>query len=824
MAVAVAVAVTVAGSVPVSVSVSVTVTAPVPVSVTAPVTVAGPGGGRPHALPSGLQWSPVNGADSPSWRERFEDLRRRRPDLAERVCRTLLTDMHRKGLVNLEELDDEFALLLKLGVKPRNDDPNRPLRQLPSGSSRTLYELALKHAERHMSPEEINATILLTEKRHLGYEVSRSAEDPETSLEVLREQIHEFLDFASGEAMIPREDVIGIRAALVRRLLTEQLDFISVAKRYIKVRDIAEILDHIIPTDGNQGRLGGKAAGLVLARSILKRAREAGVLEEEVAYPDSWFVPSNGILEFMEHNGLEDLINVKYRPVEEVRKEYPLVQRLFKSSSFPATLHDGLREMLEQAGQGPLVVRSSSLLEDRIGHAFSGKYKSLFIANTGSIEARLEALEDAIAEVYASIFGPDPIEYRRERGLLDFQEQMGILIQRVVGREIGGMVFPAFAGVAFSLCEMRWASRIQRTDGMARLVVGLGTRAVDRTGDDYPTLVALEQPTLRAVQQPDEIYRYSQHTVDVMDLGSREFTSLPLVEFMGRVGRKFPAANKVFSLYRQGQILPLIGVMAQFEPEELVVTFDGLLRSTFPARLKQILDLLQEGLGEPVDIEFAHDGSSFHLLQCRALSHRASAQREPVPANVPAERRVFSANRYVQTGQIRDQEWIVLVDPRDYERLPSEDAIRRVAQAVGAVNRTLPARKFILMGPGRWGSRGDIRLGVPITYADICHTSLLVEIARKKGSYLPDVSFGTHFFNDLVESQIAYLPLYPDDPDVVWNEAFLTGSPSSLGLVVPEFADMEEVVRLIDVPGVTGGLRLQIVMDGEEDRALAWLE
>ncbi len=732
--------------------------------------------------------------------------------------------MHRKGLVDLDELDDEFALLLKLGIKRRKEDPNRPMPQLPSGSSRTLYELALKHAERHMSPEEINATILLTEKRHLGYEVSRSAEDPETSLELLRERIHEFLDFAPGEAVIPPEDVIGTRAALVRRLLTEQLDFISVAKRYVKVRDFAEVLDHMIPTDGNLGRLGGKAAGLVLARSIIQRAQEEKDFPEEIAFPESWFIPSNGILEFMEHNGLEDLINVKYRPVEEVRQEYPLVQRLFKSSAFPATLHNGLAEMLERAGEGPLVVRSSSLLEDRIGHAFSGKYKSLFIANRGTPEQRLEELEDAIAEVYASIFGPDPIEYRRERGLLDFQEQMGILIQRVVGVELGGMVFPILAGVGFSLCEMRWASRIKRTDGMARLVVGLGTRAVDRTGDDYPMLVALEQPTLRAVQQPDEIYRYSQHTVDVMDVERGEFVSLPLVGFMERVGRRFPMANKVFSLYREGQILPLIGVMAQFEPHELVVTFDGLLRSDFPGRLKKILDILEEGLGEPVDIEFAHDGTAFHLLQCRALSHRASAQREPIPVNVPDERKIFSANRYVQTGQIRDQEWIVLVDPRDYERLPSEDAIRRVAQAVGAVNRTLPARKFILMGPGRWGSRGDLRLGVPITYADICHTSLLVEIARKKGSYLPDVSFGTHFFNDLVESQIAYLPLYPDDEDVVWNDDFLLGSPSSLGLVVPEFADMEEVVRLINVPEVSGGLRLQIVMDGEEDRALAYLE
>ena len=123
----------------------------------------------------------------------------------------------------------------------------------------------------------------------------------------------------------------------------------------------------------------------------------------------------------------------------------------------------------------------NAIEKDRIGHAFSGKYKSLFIVNTGPIEKRLGDLQDAIAEVYASVFHPDPIEYRRDRGLIDFQEQMGILIQEVVGNEVGGMLFPLFAGVAFSVCEMRWSPRIRRTDGVARLVLGLGTRAVDRT-------------------------------------------------------------------------------------------------------------------------------------------------------------------------------------------------------------------------------------------------------------------------------------------------------------------------------------------------------
>jgi len=775
----------------------------------------------PQKNPTLIRNSGYNLPVMEDWRQQFDDLRQRRPGLAGRVCRRLLRDLQKKKLVDLDALD-ELAAALQAGRKQAHD-PNRPKPRLNNGSRQELYDLALEYAERYLEPKEITATILLVEKRMLVQDGARLAEDPDTPLDVLRDKIHEFLNFAPGEAVAPPEDVVGTRAALVRRFLTDQLDFISVAKRFIRVLDFGEVLDHILPTESRYGRLGGKAAGLILAHSILQEAKREGRLEADHKIPNSYFLPSNGILEFIEHNELDELINIKYKTSDEVRDEYPLVERLFKSGAFPPTIHKGLEEMLYQIGEVPLVVRSSSLLEDRIGHAFSGKYKSLFISNKGTLEMRLAALEDAIAEVYASLFHSDPIEYRRERGLIDFQEQMGILIQEVVGREAGGMLFPVFAGVAFSRCEMRWSPRIRHTDGMARLVLGLGTRAVDRTVTDYPVLVALEQPALRAVQRPDEVYRYSQHDVDVIDLRESQFETLPLADYMRRVGRSIPNMNRIFSIYRDDQILPMVGILAQLDPEDLVVTFDGLLKSPFPRELKTMLDLLEEGLGEPVDVEFAHDGDAFFMLQCRALSRGALAQRVKVPSGVSAEHQVFSANRYVQMGQASDIEYVVLVDPRDYEELQTREEMLRVARAVGAVNKALPQRRFLMMGPGRWGSRGDIRLGVPVTYADICHTTILVEIARKKGSYLPDVSFGTHFFNDLVESGINYLPLYPDDPEVVWNDAFLNDSTNCLAEVVPEFADMEHVVRVIRVADAADGRLLQVVMDAEADKALAFL-
>ena len=183
----------------------------------------------------------------------------------------------------------------------------------------------------------------------------------------------------------------------------------------------------------------------------------------------------------------------------------------------------------------PIIVRSSSLLEDRVGSSFSGKYRSLFLANQGSTQERLDALRDAVAEVYASTFEPDAIGYRSERGLLDFAEEMGVMIQEVVGNRVGDYFLPAFAGVAFSLNEFRWSPRVKREDGLLRLVPGLGTRAVDRTSDDYPVLIAPGQTDHRVNVTADEIVCYAPKKVDVINLRTNSFETIGIRDLLSSV-------------------------------------------------------------------------------------------------------------------------------------------------------------------------------------------------------------------------------------------------------------------------------------------------
>jgi pyruvate, water dikinase len=228
-------------------------------------------------------------------------------------------------------------------------------------------------------------------------------------------------------------------------------------------------------------------------------------------------------------------------------------------------------------------------------------------------------------------------------------------------------------------------------------------------------------------------------------------------------------------------------------------------------------------MGLPVDIEFACDGKDFYILQCRPQSHSDDSGGARIPTDVPPERVLFTANKYVTNGRVPDITHIVYVDPKKYGELPERSDMLAVGRAVSRLNQLLPKQQFILMGPGRWGSRGDIKLGVSVSYSDINNASVLIEIARKNNNYTPDLSFGTHFFQDLVEAQIRYLPLYPDDPDAIFNERFFKESPNLLPILVPEFAHMADIVKLIDVPQAADGRVLQVLMDADHDQAMGLL-
>jgi pyruvate,water dikinase len=755
------------------------------------------------------------------WGVVLDLLSRTDPDLYIRISRKMLNLLVWKGIEESQELLQQFAPVNSAVETEYPNETNIPMERHRFADSQILSKKIFMVAAQYFSNEEILSRIQIWMQQDKTSFLIREIANNNSSLTDISAAIRKYYQMHPEGMELAPSTKVGARASLIRRFFSEQLEFINIAKNYVSVRNFHDILDHLIFPVGSHGKLGGKSAGVFLAYRILLSLVEKESILANIKTPNTWYMTSDCLIHFMHYNNLDEMLEQKYKDIEEIQKEYPHVIQLFKNSHFPPDLIQSISMALDDFGTKPLVVRSSSLLEDRLGSAFSGKYKSLFIANQGTKQERLDALLDAIAEVYASTIGPDPIGYRAERGLLDFHEEMGIMIQEVVGQQVGDYFLPAFAGVAFSNNEFRWSPRIKREDGLIRLVPGLGTRAVDRLSDDYPVLIAPGQPGLRTNISVEEIGRYSPNKADVLNLKTNRFETINIIELFKSQGENYPIIEQVVSIAEHNHLKKPMLFSTDYDRSDLLVTFDGLIQdTTFVKLMHTILRELQSALATPVDIEFAHDGKDFYLLQCRPQSYSKYDAPSPIPSNISKENLLFSANRFVSNGYIPDIKYIVYVPPEKYNLISDLDELKAIGRVIGTLNQLLPRREFILMGPGRWGSRGDIKLGVNVTYSDINNTAALIEIARKKGNYVPDLSFGTHFFQDLVESSIRYLPLYPDEPEIIFNEKFLLESPNQLTEYTTGFSYLSDTIRVIEVPQATNGKILKILMNAEIDKAV----
>ncbi|MFN2153606.1 MAG: PEP/pyruvate-binding domain-containing protein, partial [Anaerolineae bacterium] len=613
---------------------------------------------------------------------------------------------------------------------------------------------------------------------------------------------------------------------LTKGMLSDQLDFVGLAREFLTIGDLKAIRQRRI----GRGKIGGKAAGMMLAWKIIQRygAELDPELAQQVVIPESFFVGADVFYDFQAINDLVRFMNQKYKKLDAIRAEYPELRRRYIGGEFPEDTKEAFRALLVEVGDSPIVVRSSSLLEDNFGYSFAGKYDSFFLPNQGTPKENLKSLMRAISEVYASALSPDALEYRRRMGLLDYDERMAVLIQKVVGSQYRRYYLPALAGVAFSHNPFRWNARIRHEEGLVRLVWGLGTRAGDRVSKEYPRMIALSHPTLRPEMGVQEVNKYSQHLVDVLDLQGNQVETLPTYELLSS---SYPGLHLIASVNKGDYVQPLFSLLDEPDPHTLVLTFDNLIANTnFVPLIKFVLTTLEQHYQRPVDIEFAVERLggpnskrlTLSLLQCRPLSLQQNGQPVEIPEKVPREDVLFTANRLVPQGIVSGIKYIVWIDPSAYDRIPDPVHKTQVARTVGQLNQALEGEKFILMGPGRWGS-SNVSLGVKVSYADIDHASVLIEVALAHGEHAPEASYGTHFFQDLVESRIYPLPIYPDDPQTAFAWSFFDRAPNVLTSILPGHAG-DDTVKVIDIPEVTGGRHLEIVMDGEQERALGYLK
>ena len=623
-----------------------------------------------------------------------------------------------------------------------------------------------------------------------------------------------------------KHHLLEIVVVLLKGLVSDQLAFIRIARKFISIYDLKDIRKQRI----GRGKIGGKSAGMILAQKIIKRPdkNEALDLGKQVAIPETYFIGSDVYYDFKALNNFTRFIAQKYRTREQIEQEFPDIYDAYLKGQFPEGITDQLRGILIQIGNAPIIVRSSSLLEDNFGSAFAGKYDSYFLPNQGTLEENLGRLLTAIKRVYASVHKPDALFYRQIQGLDDYDERMAILIQKVQGERHGKFFFPFVAGVGFSRNPFVWNQKIQPEDGFLRIVYGLGTRAVDRVDRDYPRMVGLSHPELRPESKAVDIIKYSQRLMDVIDIEENSFKTISITDALSS---NYPGVQYIASVDQGSFVKPISSLGSAIAPEQFVLTFDNLLKNTdFVKLMKAMLKKLERHYNRPVDIEFTVQITpsypkptlKIYLLQCRPLSNREWQSDIKLPKNIKEADKIFNADYLVPQGVVKNIKYVVYVDPIRYNQVPDRAVQLELGRVVGQLNKRLENENFILMGPGRWGS-SNLDLGVKVTYADIYNTRMLIEIAVAQNGVTPEASHGTHFFQDLVESNIYPLSIYPDKSETIFQQKFFNKAPNQLKKLIPKADTLAAYIKVIDVPKANKGKYLHVVMDAEASQALGYL-
>jgi hypothetical protein len=248
-----------------------------------------------------------------------------------------------------------------------------------------------------------------------------------------------------------------------------------------------------------------------------------------------------------------------------------------------------------------------------------------------------------------------------------------------------------------------------------------------------------------------------------------------------------------------------------------ILTFQKLLSNTnFTQTMQKMLKTLESHYQYPVDIEFTanftkNDEIKINLVQCRPLQTKGLTAKVTIPEKIESEKILFKSCGYTMGGSISQPiKRIIYVDAASYVQLTLSQKYD-IARLIGKLNRQIPDRETtptILLGPGRWGTTTP-SLGVPVNFAEISKAAVLAEVAYEGGNLMPELSFGTHFFRDLVECDIFYVAIFPQKQNVIFNQDWFLQMPNSLAELLPDSSKYADTVRVYE----TNDEQLQIMCD-----------
>ena len=507
---------------------------------------------------------------------------------------------------------------------------------------------------------------------------------------------------------------------IIESTLTTDRRLQEMIRKYFRPRDYFQLRDRMV----GSGSLGGKACGMLLARKIIHT--ELPEYRKYFEPHDSFYIGSDVFYTYIVSNNCWET-RIGQRTEEGYFTKAEALKDALLSGTFPPDIREKFRNLLEYFGQSPIIVRSSSFLEDGFGNAFAGKYESVFCVNQGSPEERLEAFEAAVRTVYASTMDISALEYRKQRGLQHSDEQMAVPMQNSVA---------------------------------------------DR-------------------------HRFSQRIMDVLDTEKNELTETEIYSML----ENLPLWYKKAVMERDYEAEAALKRMNR--PRQVwFTTCQGLLENReFTELMQKMLKTLDRVYGNPVDIEYTvnlDEQGEFvvNLLQCRPLYTGGRGTVTEIP-ELPEKNVFFRLKDSAMGNSVKEKiDVVVQIDARAYYEYPY--ALKpQVAEAVGAINTYYKGKKkhILLMTPGRVGTSSP-ELGVPVSFAQISGFCGICEVSDNRAGYMPELSYGSHMFQDLVEAGIFYCALWGDERTVKYNEAFFGDLENLFPVICPERKELAEIFRV----------------------------
>ena len=602
--------------------------------------------------------------------------------------------------------------------------------------------------------------------------------------------------------------LMAAKVTLIRRMLSNRIPYISVAKEVFSIHDLLEINRHRI----GRGLIGSKAAELILANRILHNSVDADI-RNAVGDIESIFIGSDVFYNFMIINNLMGWYDQKYKDDDELWEDYPDLEEEFSKGEMPQEVVNKLRDVLSTFNSSPFIVRSSSKLEDSFTHPFNSMYKSISLANQGTPEENLKALLDAIRSIYASTFNPNALTYRKKNGLVDYSEEMAILIQKVPGRNSGPYYFPDISGIGGSESPYRWKQDSPKDEGFLRFVVGLGTHATSRSGDDFSNIIELSEPNRRhttftsnerqLMQQSMLVFNFKTNQpeiLDVQDVLDRSYPPLYLV------AQK--SSDDIFYSMQRGEDTDFYNVNCE----------DLIRKTNFTRLMRDILHQLERHYEKPVLVEFTAmldmvDPRSINfkiqIHNCRPAYLPENMRTQVTLSDLEDHRTLFTSDLFIGNGIIPDIRYVVYVDPKNYQKLYGKTKIE-FCELLNDINQKLGQENFIFVSASRWGAMENH--GIPVEYRQIANAKALVELSGTSDKVLSDPFCGTRFFQSILESGIYSIITNADKTDDI-DTSFFTDSLDLTEEFVGILPKFKNCVRILSTKNWYGSRSLTIEMD-----------